>query len=149
MSDVYEIDRLIDAKWSKNHWKYLVHWKGYNDSDDSWVIETDFDSSGLINDFWSLHDQRAYINKSKKIKKEKSKVNVEVEESYYDYDCAPFIISNEKEILSVVKAIRRNGRFSYLVTTKLSNIMVLLPSEMLMEIAPVKLVNYLETLIKK
>lgn len=149
MSDIYEIDRIIDAKWVKDHWKYLVHWKGYQDSDDSWVVETDFDSSSLINNFWNLHDQTSYISKSEKESKANAERRVANEESYYDFDQAPFLVSNEKEILDIVKVFKKQNRISYLVKTKYSNALVLMPSEILMGIAPVKIINFLETLIKK
>ena len=50
---VYEIERIIDhKKHGKDKYSYLVRWKGYDSSNDSWVKQEDFNSTKIIKEYW-------------------------------------------------------------------------------------------------
>jgi hypothetical protein len=50
----YEILGILDDRLNKKKkgYDYLVRWKGYNSSSDSWVHEQDFDGTTLIKKYW-------------------------------------------------------------------------------------------------
>lgn len=33
---VYSVERLVDRRWEKNRWQYLVHWAGFSAEHDTW-----------------------------------------------------------------------------------------------------------------
>ena len=52
-NESYEIERIIDHKKDgKDKYSYLVRWKGYDSSNDSWVKQEDFNSTKIIKDYW-------------------------------------------------------------------------------------------------
>ena len=56
----FEIQSIVDHKSTPKGFEYFVKWKGYPDSDNSWVKASDFDSITSINKYWKK------INKNKK-----------------------------------------------------------------------------------
>jgi len=54
----FEVEKILDHKEEPNgSYKYLVKWKNYDDSENSWVKDTDFDSKKLINKYWEERDR--------------------------------------------------------------------------------------------
>jgi hypothetical protein len=49
----YEIESIRDTRQRRHHMQYLVYWKGYPTSDDSWVNQEDVHAPELIQAFHS------------------------------------------------------------------------------------------------
>ena len=56
----YEVEMIIDDRYLRQGWKkkrqFLVKWKGYPDSENSWVSKEDMHTPGLLTDYLSLLD---------------------------------------------------------------------------------------------
>lgn len=48
----YEIDNILAHRGKPNKREYLVHWKGYDSSHDSWEPASNFDSPIAISQYW-------------------------------------------------------------------------------------------------
>lgn len=51
----YEIERIVGHRPTKNEegeWDFRVKWKGYPDSDNSWVPQADFNETRCIREYW-------------------------------------------------------------------------------------------------
>jgi transposase InsO family protein len=48
----FEIHSIVDHKSTPHGYEYFVRWKGYPDSDNSWVKATEFDSLNTITKYW-------------------------------------------------------------------------------------------------
>ena len=51
----YEVERIVGhrfAQGEEGEWDYKVKWKGYPDSDNSWVPQTDFNETRCIREYW-------------------------------------------------------------------------------------------------
>ena len=55
----YEVESILDSKISRKKLFYLVHWKGYDTTENSWEpTQNLLNSQELINDFHNKHPQR-------------------------------------------------------------------------------------------
>ena len=64
----YEVEKVIDAKQigRKKKWHYLIKWKGYPASDNSWEPETNVQGSKeLIEEFWKRNPGQRKPNKKR------------------------------------------------------------------------------------
>jgi hypothetical protein len=52
LDEHYEVERILGHKGPAPSRSYLVKWKGYADSDNSWVHASDFDAPQLIQAYW-------------------------------------------------------------------------------------------------
>lgn len=50
--DEYEVEKILAYRGSARNRKYLIRWKGYGPSHDSWVSSADINADDLIRDFW-------------------------------------------------------------------------------------------------
>jgi len=64
--DVYEIDKVLDRRPSSvGSYEYLVQWRGYPESENSWEPGPNI-SAGALNAFWLKHNIRAKRQKATK-----------------------------------------------------------------------------------
>jgi len=71
----YEIEKLLDAKkghFAPKRWAFEVKWKGYPDSENSWVDEPDIFAKELIEQFWEDHPD--FPGNPRKVKKGRKSV---------------------------------------------------------------------------
>ena len=55
----YEVDAVLDSKISRRKLFYLVHWKGYDNTENTWESAQNLlNSQELIDDFHNQHPQR-------------------------------------------------------------------------------------------
>ncbi|CCE34802.1 uncharacterized protein CPUR_08740 [Claviceps purpurea 20.1] len=47
----FEVERIITHKYNGKRRKYLVKWKGYDTSENSWVLQRDFNTKEIIHDY--------------------------------------------------------------------------------------------------
>ena len=50
----YEVQAIVDHRVKAHGYEYLVKWKNYPTSDNSWVKASDFDSLRPINKYWHV-----------------------------------------------------------------------------------------------
>ena len=57
----YEIENILDARrHGRGHkLQYLVHWKGYPNSDDSWIDHKDLHAPDLLKEFYTSNSATA------------------------------------------------------------------------------------------
>ena len=54
----FEVEKILDHKEEADgSFKYLVKWKNNDESENSWVKDSDFDSKKLINKYWEEKDR--------------------------------------------------------------------------------------------
>ena len=53
----WEVEKIINSQLHGRHKKlqFLVRWKGFPPSEDSWVLESDLSAPDLIEDFYATH----------------------------------------------------------------------------------------------
>ena len=49
----FEVERVEDIRNKDGETQYLVKWKGYSALENSWVAETDFNETEVIEEFWA------------------------------------------------------------------------------------------------
>ncbi len=71
-NDHYEVERILDHEMMPDgsQHRFYVKWKGWPDSDNSWVKHSDFDDLAIIKKYWKQREE-----KEKKIQKELVKNN--------------------------------------------------------------------------
>jgi hypothetical protein len=57
----WEVEKIINSQHHGRHKKlqFLVRWKGFPPSEDSWVSESDLSAPDLINKFYATHSHAA------------------------------------------------------------------------------------------
>ena len=52
-NDEYEVEAIINHKGIPGNYTYKVKWKGYPESDNSWVNASDINAPRLVHDYWT------------------------------------------------------------------------------------------------
>ena len=52
-NDEYEIEAIINHKGTPGNYTYKVKWKGYPESDNSWINASDINAPRLVHDYWA------------------------------------------------------------------------------------------------
>ncbi|CAJ0922641.1 unnamed protein product [Ranitomeya imitator] len=47
----YEVEKILDSRFSRRRLQYLVKWKGYGQEDNSWVVASDVHAADLVRAF--------------------------------------------------------------------------------------------------
>ena len=57
----WEVEKIINSRYHRCHKKlqFLVQWKGFPPSEDSWVPELDLSAPDLMNEFYATHPHAA------------------------------------------------------------------------------------------
>ena len=59
-ADHYEVEHILAHEWDPE-WKtqrFYVKWKGYPNSDNSWVKQEDFDDVAILKKYWKATNER-------------------------------------------------------------------------------------------
>ena len=51
----FEVDDILDSRRIQNRLEYLIKWKGYPDSDNSWEPSSHIAARGLVKEFHRRH----------------------------------------------------------------------------------------------
>jgi hypothetical protein len=51
----YEVEEILDSKYIQGNLHYYVKWKGYPNSENSWLIANDVHAPDLLENFHQLH----------------------------------------------------------------------------------------------
>ncbi|KAG9037486.1 hypothetical protein FRB95_005425 [Tulasnella sp. JGI-2019a] len=68
--DEFDIEYILEAKKGKvtpGNWGFFVKWKGYGESENSWVDEPDFFAKDMIDQYWDDHPDIKGNPKSRRV----------------------------------------------------------------------------------
>ncbi|CAJ0965877.1 unnamed protein product [Ranitomeya imitator] len=54
----YEVEKILDSRFSRWRLQYLVKWKGYGQEDNSWVVASDVHAADFVRAFHLAHPDR-------------------------------------------------------------------------------------------
>ena len=55
----YKVEQILDSRFYRNGLQYLVKWKGYDDTENSWEPEANLDNAQeAIDDYYKAHPKR-------------------------------------------------------------------------------------------
>eukprot|EP00795_Rhopilema_esculentum_P017638 gene17638-9282_t len=78
--DIFEVERILDARSQDNYLYYLVHWKGYTSADDTWEpSENLLTCQELVDNYWKERDERSEHRKA--LRKERKRQLAEAKET--------------------------------------------------------------------
>lgn len=90
----YEVESIVDFKVVKNKRKYLIHWKGWDSSDDTWEPEETLNCPDLIKAFHKK--EKAKTKKPKAVKRKRKPMDDSGTESDDEND-SDFVGTNKRK----------------------------------------------------
>lgn len=69
----FKVEKLVSLRTNKGRRQFLVRWKGYRQSADTWENEKDLNCPELIEEFLSRLDEKEMEKEMKALKTDKSK----------------------------------------------------------------------------
>ena len=69
--DHYVVEKILSHEWNPNlkTQRFYVKWKGYPDSDNSWVKQEDFDDRAILKKYWKETNARITSTNQKPLSK--------------------------------------------------------------------------------
>lgn len=122
----YEVEAIINKRTTKGKTKYLIRWKGFEESDDTWEPEETLNCPDLIRAFNKKKGNKKEAIKIKKPAKKRKRLadyNSDEEESDdsddSDYGAKRARMSGEYEVSKILDArITRDGKWEFFVMWK-------------------------------
>ena len=122
----YEVEKIVDSKTVKGKTKYLIHWKGWESSDDTWEPEETLKCPDLIRAFkkkGKTPTKKAKVIKKKKRHDSEKSVSESDDENDSDYDTAKkhghAVGGGEYEVEKILDSrINKHGKWEFFVMWK-------------------------------
>ncbi|EFN79054.1 Chromobox protein-like protein 5 [Harpegnathos saltator] len=123
-NDEYEVDMIISHRTIKGRRQFLIRWKGYNSSSDSWENEKDLHCPKLIEEFLANEKDekekaKAKLTKTDKSKKTKTKKQTENDEQNIKEVSTDKEGLKEFEVERIIEVhFKKNGKRDFLIRWK-------------------------------
>lgn len=117
----YEVSSIVDSKSWKGKKKYLIRWKGFDASDDTWEPEDTLNCPELIRAFEKKNKTATKAYKAKKRKRYEDSDDETDDENDSDYGTTAKgkVAGGEYEVEKVLNArINRSGKWEFFVMWK-------------------------------
>lgn len=122
----YEVEAIMDKRTTKGKTKYLIRWRGFDESDDTWEPEETLNCPDLIRSFNKKKGNKKEVIKIKKPAKKRKRLtdyNSDEEESDdsddSDYGAKKSRITGEYEVSKILDAkITKDGKWEFFVMWK-------------------------------
>ena len=149
MNDVYEVEKILDAKLVKKEWKFLIKWLHYPESSNSWEPEKNLDPD-LLKNFWLEHDRDEFLSPEKNCFLPANSL------TFYDKDDMKSTFDSHFPLIKKGSDIKKisgykrgaDGTFYYKALTEKYKIPIFIPSKWIRENSPEKLVEFFESNVK-
>ena len=135
----FEVEKIIDARRQGDGWEYLVKWKFFPDSSNTWESESQFDSKSQILDFWSEHSKEDYMSHESIDYNSKTTMDVESGKDLFETKQK----RDNHQLSNIAWAKRINGELVFGVRIR-GSIREFTLSE-LYKISPSRVISYLES----
>lgn len=122
----YEVEAIMDSRTTKGKTKYLIRWKGFDESDDTWEPEETLNCPDLIRAFDKKNKNKKVATPKKATKKKKRARDYDSDEEESDnsddsdYGASKRArVSGEYEVSRILDAkINREGKWEFFVMWK-------------------------------
>lgn len=122
-SNEYEVEAIVDKKVVKGKTKYLIHWQGWDSSDDTWEPEESLNCHELIRQFNKKKTTSVKKSKAKKSKRAHDDSGTEEDDDEdSDYGTSKRkgqVSGGQYEVEKVINArINKQGKWEFFVMWK-------------------------------
>ncbi|OHS94773.1 hypothetical protein TRFO_39062 [Tritrichomonas foetus] len=146
---VFEVERIVDARYTNGHWEFFIKWKCYPESSNSWEPEKNICSPYLVQNFWKTHRKEDYMIPTKRYFLPTNTLEISATDMKEVFDVQYPLIKDAKDIKEITGYKKgKDGLVYYYVTTTKYQIPILIPSNWVQSAAPDKLVYFFESHVK-